>query len=83
MSKYYSTLSPQAYQSNRTAHNASALRRNKIPVEMHIFPAGDHGLGLGHNNKHADAYPVELQNHVSQWNGLLLNFLKFIGFMNK
>ena len=62
---------------------ASALRRNKIPVEMHIFPAGDHGLGLGHNNKHADAYPVELQNHVSQWNGLLFNFLKFIGFMNK
>ena len=25
---------------------ASALRRNKIPFELHIFPKGDHGLSL-------------------------------------
>lgn len=62
---------------------AGALRRHKIPVELHVFPAGDHGLGLGHGNQYADAYPVELQNHVSQWNALLFNFLRFIGFLNK
>ena len=25
---------------------ASALKRNKIPFELHIFPKGDHGLSL-------------------------------------
>ena len=25
---------------------ASALRRNKIPFELHIYPKGDHGLSL-------------------------------------
>ena len=58
---------------------ASALRRKNVPVEMHIFPEGGHGLGLGHNNKHADTYPKNLQDHVSQWNGLLISYLKYIG----
>ena len=41
------------------------LAQNNVPFEMHIFPFGNHGLGL------AEANP-----HVSQWGGLLVNWLK-------
>ncbi|MBP3706487.1 MAG: alpha/beta hydrolase [Clostridia bacterium] len=41
-----------------------ALQKNKIPVEMHIFQNGPHGIGLANN------YP-----HSAQWKGLLLNWL--------
>lgn len=46
---------------------ATELRKNNIPTEMHIFPYGNHGLGL------APADP-----HVAQWSTLLLNWLKLI-----
>ncbi|MBE6694829.1 MAG: alpha/beta hydrolase [Ruminococcaceae bacterium] len=58
---------------------ASTLRRKNVPVEMHIFPDGGHGLGLGHGNKNADTFPKKLQDHLSQWNGLLISYLKYIG----
>lgn len=45
-----------------------ALKENNVPAELHVFPMGDHGLGL------ADQDP-EL-SHVAQWSGLLLNWLK-------
>lgn len=44
---------------------AKALRNCSVPVEMHIFPEGKHGLGL------AGAMP-----HVAQWTGLLINWIK-------
>lgn len=47
-----------------------ALRQNEIPTEMHIFPDGPHGLGLSAGNA-----------HVAQWTGLLLNWLKLIGWL--
>ncbi len=50
---------------------AEALRRKNVSVEMHIFPDGWHGLGL------AEKFP-----HVAQWKSLLLNWLKFIGWLN-
>ena len=51
---------------------ATALRKYGIPVEMHVFPEGRHGLGL------AKDFP-----HVAQWSGLLLNWLEFIGWKEK
>ena len=53
---------------------AKALKTKNIPVEMHIFPDGAHGLGL------ADTSDEKLFKHVSQWNELLLNWLGYIGF---
>ena len=44
---------------------AAALRRKEVPVEMHIFPYGHHGLGV------SEDIP-----HVRQWTELLLNWLK-------
>lgn len=44
---------------------ASRLVELKIPVELHIFPEGNHGLGLAQDNP-----------SVHQWCGLLINWLQ-------
>lgn len=51
---------------------ASALRRHNIPHEMHIFPKGNHGLGL------AEHLP-----HIAQWSALLKNWFAEIGWLVK
>ncbi len=51
---------------------AAALRRLQIPVELHVFPHGPHGLGL------AQGHP-----RVSQWPSLLLDWLISIGFLQE
>lgn len=48
---------------------AQALKKAGVACEMHIFPYGVHGLGVS-----------EKDAHVAQWTGLLLNWLKLIGF---
>ncbi|HBM81913.1 MAG: alpha/beta hydrolase [Clostridiales bacterium] len=48
---------------------ASALSKNKVPFEMHIFPKGDHGLGLAKG-----VYEVE------DWPHLCEKWLRSIGF---
>ncbi|MBE6569291.1 MAG: alpha/beta hydrolase [Ruminococcaceae bacterium] len=42
---------------------ATALRKHNVPCEMHIFPYGDHGLGVSPYNA-----------HVAQWTNLLKNW---------
>ena len=62
---------------------ASALRNHGINHEMHIFPEGVHGLGL------ADNLPgvthsiggAGINKHVSQWSGLLKNYLEEIKWL--
>lgn len=46
---------------------AAALRQANVSVEMHIFPYGNHGLGLAKGDP-----------HVAQWSALLLNWLRLI-----
>lgn len=43
----------------------SELRRNNVYAELHVFPYGEHGLGIAPENP-----------HVAQWTGLLKNWLK-------
>lgn len=45
---------------------ASALCAKKIPNELHIFPYGDHGIGLGRN-----AY----ESHATQWAPLVVRYI--------
>jgi acetyl esterase/lipase len=53
---------------------AGALRRAGIPLEMHIFPEGKHGLSLAiEETKAGDSENVNL--HAAQWFGLCLNWL--------
>ena len=49
---------------------AKALRLNNVPVEMHIFPHGKHGLGI-----------IRAPEHVRQWTGLLINWFKEINWI--
>lgn len=49
---------------------ATALRKNCVSAEMHIFPNGPHGLGLAENNP-----------HVAQWSKLLINWFKEIKWL--
>lgn len=49
---------------------AEKLRNLNVPVEMHIFPYGRHGLGLATEDP-----------HVAQWSGLLLNWLRLMGWL--
>lgn len=48
---------------------AKALRLHNVPVEMHIFPHGKHGLGI-----------IRAPEHVRQWTTLLENWFKEIGW---
>ncbi len=49
---------------------ATALKINDIPIEMHIFPFGRHGLGLAPQNP-----------HINQWCILLINWFKEINWL--
>jgi acetyl esterase/lipase len=51
---------------------AAALHSNKVPFSLHVFPRGDHGLGLAANVP-----------EVRQWTVLCAEWLKGIGFAAK
>lgn len=48
---------------------ASALRRKHIPFELHVFPYGPHGLGLGN-------CPEDPLGHAAQWAPLCVRFIR-------
>jgi len=48
---------------------AKRLKRINTATELHIFPFGEHGLGLSENNA-----------YVSQWKNLLLRWLELNDF---
>ena len=54
---------------------AAALRRAGIPLEMHIFPEGKHGLSLAIPETQGDD-PENVNPHAAQWFSLCLNWLK-------
>lgn len=48
---------------------AAALRQNNVPFELHIFPNGNHGIGLG--TKETDTIDGKhYQPEVNAWTGL-------------
>lgn len=48
---------------------AMALRDHDVPFELHVYPRGHHGIGLGSENPEA-----------SQWGGQMCRFLNNLGF---
>ncbi|HEY2156894.1 MAG TPA: alpha/beta hydrolase [Isosphaeraceae bacterium] len=56
-----------------------ALRKNKVPVELHVFEKGVHGLGLG--SGWAGHIPPEPS--FQAWPGLCATWLKNKGFLDK
>ena len=53
---------------------ASKLKSLDIPVEMHVFPFGRHGLGLGRSERK--------EHYVAIWTDLLRRWLELFGFFN-
>ena len=54
---------------------ARALQENGVPVELHVFPYGRHGLGL------AEEPDDPAIRHAAQWKLLLLRWLALEGFL--
>ena len=52
---------------------AKRLKSVGVPVELHIFPNGNHGMGLAKGEE-------PKRKHIAQWKKLLLEWLKYIGF---
>lgn len=54
---------------------AGALRDQKVPVELHIVPAGGHGYGLRPGNKASETWPRLAEKWLSLWRRGEYNFL--------
>jgi dipeptidyl aminopeptidase/acylaminoacyl peptidase len=52
---------------------AHALRKNKVPFELHIFQKGGHGIGLADKAPYKNAHP---------WTKDLLYWLKANNWLN-
>lgn len=59
---------------------AMALRKAKVPLELHIFEKGPHGLGLGTGEKRFNVDPNEA---FQAWPKLCETWLKGRGFLDK
>lgn len=55
---------------------AEKLKELEIPVELHVFSQGNHGLSLA--TEETATKLDEINNSVSQWFGLSLKWLKYI-----
>lgn len=54
---------------------AQALRQKKVPFELHIYPKGGHGLGLG-NELTCSTSGKEIQPEVNTWVHMAETFIK-------
>jgi acetyl esterase/lipase len=59
---------------------AAALRKHKVPFELHVFEKGPHGLGLGKGSKRLNVPP---EPSFEAWPGLCATWLKSRGFLDK
>ena len=57
-----------------------ALRKAKVPVELHLFEKGQHGLGLGGGTKQFGIDPDEA---FQEWPKLCAIWLKRQGFLDR
>jgi acetyl esterase/lipase len=60
-----------------TYRYATRLSELGVPVEMHIYPVGDHGLGLARG-----LYGSGTEEYVQRWTEDLEHWLKLLGWIN-
>ncbi len=58
---------------------AMALRKHKVPFELHVFEKGQHGLGLGKGSKKHNIAP---EPSFEAWPALCATWLKSPGFLD-
>lgn len=61
-----------------TYRYATRLSELGVPVEMHIYPVGGHGLGLANG-----LYGRDTEEYVQRWINDLEHWLKLIGWINE
>ncbi|MCQ2414355.1 MAG: alpha/beta hydrolase, partial [Clostridia bacterium] len=68
---------------------ATALRKHKIPCELHVFPFGPHGLGLADESyfdfkksRNESNFWKGDYEYISKWASLLADWLKLFGYRN-
>jgi acetyl esterase/lipase len=61
-------------------HFALALRAAKVPVELHLFEKGQHGLGLGNG---APQFRIAPNAAFQEWPKLCATWLKGQGFLDR
>jgi acetyl esterase/lipase len=59
---------------------AAALRKHKVPFELHVFEKGQHGLGLGTGSERHHIAP---ERSFQAWPALCATWLKSRGFLEK
>lgn len=67
------TSSDPAVDVNGSYRYAARLHELGVPVEMHIYPTGGHGLGLANDEKHDCPYVKSWADNLAAW----LNFIEF------
>ena len=56
---------------------ADALIKNKIPLEIHIYPEGIHGISLADESTAHIDNPGQINSHVSTWFDLAIEWLEW------
>lgn len=64
------TSNDQVVNVKNSTQYLAALNNSGVLAEMHIFPNGPHGMGLANDD-----------NHVAQWSKLLLNWFKYLNWL--
>ena len=72
------TSSDDCVDVNGSLRYATRLHELKIPVELHIYPIGGHGLGLGYYKENNIDVP-----YVQSWSKNLIEWLKLNHFFDK
>ena len=74
------TVADQAVPVENSLAFAMALRRHKVPFELHVFEKGAHGLGLG---KGEPRFKVAPEPSFEAWPVLCATWLKAHGFLDR
>ena len=70
----WSTFADDCVPVSNSIDYAAALHKGGVSAELHVYPDGNHGLGL------ADGGECKANDHVSQWSGELLKWLEYNNF---
>jgi len=71
----WTTADDEVVPAGQTLLYAQALADHGVPYELHVFPHGRHGLGLGDGSSFVGASET-----VAQWTGLCEAWLRSLGF---
>ncbi|WP_404803130.1 alpha/beta hydrolase [Lapidilactobacillus bayanensis] len=72
----WTTFTDHAVSMENTLMFAEALRRHNINFELHVFPAGSHGLSLGNEESQKKGNLDNIQPEVQVWPDLFTTWVK-------